>query len=533
MANKRVFGSGRVSKAPTADSINAAGGVAYSMSPKHALAQLAHTGTFSDQFYTSGQDQLDTMKSMLDHEDVSPKFVGQLAIYARQRGYMKDMPSFLCAWLTTQGDEGRDVLGRVFSLVIDNGRMLRNFVQMKRSGVFGSKSMGSFSKRLVQNWLTNSKPWSVFRASVGNDPSMADIIKMAHPKPTTKEEAATFAYLIGKEHKAEDLPQLIRDYEAWKIDNTRPVPKVPFQMVTQDKLTTDQWRQICENGGWHFIRMNLNTFKRHGVLDNMEMVQFIANKLRDREAIETAKVFPYQLLAAYKFATDIPHKIRQALHDSMDIAIERVPEIGRVIICCDTSYSMVGAAVTGQRGGGTSKVMAIDVAGLMSSVILRRNPESRVIHFATGACEMKLDPSDTVMTNAKKLADIGGGGTNCSAALELANQKKWNADAVVYISDNESWIETAGLSAPRNRYSYWRGGATGTMEQWEVFRARNKSAKLINIDTCANVSTQVSERGDIMNIGGFSDQVFEVAKEFIDGEYGAGAWLATIESVKI
>ena len=43
-------------------------------------------------------------------------------------------------------------------------------------------------------------------------------------------------------------------------------------------------------------RMNLNTFQRHGVFHDAEMVELIANRLRDAEAIKRAKVFPYQLL---------------------------------------------------------------------------------------------------------------------------------------------------------------------------------------------------------------------------------------------
>lgn len=534
MANKGIFGGGVSKPAPPTDTVNEAGGTAYKMSPKHALAQLAHTGTFSDQFYTSGQDQLATISTMLSHADVTPEFVAKLAVYARTRGFMKDMPAFLCAWLTTQGAEGREVLSKAFPLVIDNGRMIRNFVQMMRSGVLGRKSLGSFPKRLVQNWLTVRPPWTVFRATVGQDPSIADVIKMVHPKPTTEEKAASFAYMIGKEHDREKLPKLIQDYEAWKADPTKDVPAVPFQMLTHAKLSAKQWKQICENGGWHFVRMNINTFTRHKVFEISGMEQFVADKLRDPEAIANAKVFPYQLLAAYKFAEGAPRKVINALHDALEIAVKNVPSIGDCIICVDTSGSMTWSPVTGQRGDSSSKVMAIDVAGLIASVILRQNPDSKVIQFAGHAGLVALEPRDTVMTNASKLAAFGGGGTNCGAALALANQRGFKAQNVIYVSDNESWVETAGLGGRGGvgRYGGYYSG-TETMQQWEVFRGKNPNAKLINIDTAAYTSTQTSERGDVMNIGGFSDQVFEVMKEFVSGKYGAGAWLAAIEAVKI
>ena len=44
-----------------ADAVNEAGGRAYALSPRHALAQLAATGTLNGVFYATGQDQIDTV----------------------------------------------------------------------------------------------------------------------------------------------------------------------------------------------------------------------------------------------------------------------------------------------------------------------------------------------------------------------------------------------------------------------------------------------------------------------------------------
>lgn len=66
----------------------------------------------------------------------------------------------------------------------------RNFVQILRSGVVGRKSLGSRPKRLVQGWLNSRTDAQLLRASVGNDPSLADVLKMVRPKPETPERAA-------------------------------------------------------------------------------------------------------------------------------------------------------------------------------------------------------------------------------------------------------------------------------------------------------------------------------------------------------
>ena len=92
---------------------------------------------------------------------------------------MKDMPALLCATLAARDTA---LLARIFDRVIDDGRMLRNFVQIVRSAA-GRKS-GSAPRRssLVQRWFAQRNDEPVFRASVGQSPSLADVIKMVHPR---------------------------------------------------------------------------------------------------------------------------------------------------------------------------------------------------------------------------------------------------------------------------------------------------------------------------------------------------------------
>ena len=73
-------------------------------------------------------------------------------------------------------------------------------------------------------------------------------------------------------------------------------------MLTALRLERDEWAQIALRGDWHMARMNLNTFARHGVFEIPGMADRIAAKLRDRTAIEQARVFPSQLMMAYHAA---------------------------------------------------------------------------------------------------------------------------------------------------------------------------------------------------------------------------------------
>ena len=528
MANKTLFNSLPGKLAPKADVVNEAGGTAYAFEARHALAQYAATGTLNGTFYATAQDQLETILALCDK--VEPEFIARTALYARKHGYMKDLPALLCAVLSVKGP---GLLAEVFDRVIDSPKMLRNFVQIMRSGVVGRKSLGSLPKRLICDWLDQRTDAQVFFGSVGNDPSLADIIKMVHPKPVSASRDALYGYLIGRPIDRDPLPDIVKQFEAYKsADNRRKVktPDVPFQMLTGLELEDWEWKAIAHQAPWHATRMNLNTFQRHGVFKDKHAVRSVAKRLRDVELIRKARCFPYQLLTAYTMSDKLPHLVREALQDAMETALENVPEIhGRVIVCPDVSGSMHSAA-TGYRKGATSAVRCIDVAALVAAALLRKNPDTLVLPFESDVVtgkKARLNPRDSVMTNAKKLASLPCGGTNCSAPLRYLNQRQEQGDLVVYVSDNESWMDSP---------YYGRFGghkATETMRQWELFKQRNTAAKMVCIDIQPYGHSQAKEREDITNVGGFSDQVFKLIAAVANGRSTKDHWIKQIEAMRL
>lgn len=517
MANMQLFQSAKqTSLLPVALALNAEGAPAYALSPRHQLAQYAATGCLNATFYASAEAQLAMVLELC--KGVDPQFIAQTAVYCRERGHMKDMPALLVAVLAGQGSAH---LGPVFGRVIDNGKMLRNFVQILRSGAVGRKSLGTRPKKLVQAWLNNAAEHTLLAASVGNAPSLADVVKMMHPKPQQAWRAAFFAWLVGKQYQAADLPPALAAFERYKADPSLPVPPVPFQMLTALPLSREQWAQIARQAGWQMLRMNLNTFARHGVFEIDGMADLIAGKLRDPEAIGKARVFPYQLMSACMAAGDsVPAVARAALEQALETSLLNVPQItGKVVVCVDVSGSM-SSPVSGYRGSATSAMRCIDVAALVAAAMLRKNPGTVVLPFEQNVVECELDAESSVMENAAKLAALGGGGTNCSAPLARMNWKKMAADLVIFVSDNESWVDAR------------RGGATAMMHQWQKFKRHNPQARLVCIDIAPHATTQVCECEDILNIGGFSDEVFRMIALFACGQLDPAHWVGEIEAIE-
>ena len=545
MANKTLFSS-ITNQFGRANARNEAGGLAYRLPAKHALAQVAATGCFGGIYYADAQAQLDELRSLIDQVDDNV-YLAKLAVYSRERAYMKDMPAALLLVLAQRDSK---LFHRAFDRVVDNGRVLRPLFQMLRSGQFARKSLSSSLQRAFQRWLNGASVNALLSASIGNDPSLRDVLRLARPTPLDNERRALFGWLTDKPvakwdpATENDLPEQVRRLAAYRQAETPELQAgILARLNARWDLLADAargplvWKAIARQMGPQALRMNLNTLARHDVLADRGMVDYVANRIADADEIRRSGQFPYQYLAAYLNASDdVPQKIKAALHRAAENACGNVPELpGPVVIGLDTSGSM-GSPVTGGRGrGATSKMRCVDVAALFAAAVLRRNPESVVVPFDTRAYEAKFDPQDTILRLAERLAKYGGGGTDCSLPLREANTKYRDREfvAVVLVSDYESWVYGG------RPFAAGHDGATGVMTQWQDFvknQLRLQGAgmfgpKLICINLQPYTTAQAPERSDVLNIGGFGDAVFNVLASFLASD--AARFVAEVESVEL
>jgi len=524
MANKSLFKGRGVSRStPIPNAVNEAGGIAYDLGAKHALAQYAVTGTFNSVYYANAKDQLKQVESLAKQCD--SKFIAKLAIYARENGKMKDTPAYLLAVLAARGEI--DLLRAAFPRVCTNSKMLFNFVQIIRSGAVGRKSFGTAVKHMIQEWLTSKTGKGLFLSGVGHsDPSLADVIKMVHPRPVDQEQQNVFSYLLNREYDESLLPDDLQIFEALKRGESRKVPDLPFQVLTNCNLTEAQWKEVARNMPWNTLRMNLSNLNRKGVFADRKLVNELAEKLADPELVRKFNVFPYQLMTAYQNTTDIPAELRNALQQAMETAVENVPALpGDTMVAIDVSGSM-SSPITGHRGTVSTVTRCVDVAALIASALLRKNRATVVLAFdcagwagRTGLHIPHLNPFDAVLTNANILAGYGGGGTNCSLPFQFLNNGKIKVDNIILVSDNESW---SGY-----------GGRGDTCAEWCKYSAKYRNAKLVNIDIQPYGTTQVPDiKGKVMNIGGWSDTVFAIMAEFFKRDPSMN-FVGVIESVEL
>lgn len=528
MADRAIFDT-RAPRVPKTDTVNLAGGPAYSLDNRAKLAQLACTGTLGDGFYASATAQLDDLLATCGLNSSDPDWIGRTAVYARKHGHMKDAPSVLMAYLATLDTE---VFERWAPLVIDNGRMVRNLVQMLRSTrINGQKALPRAVRRYLKGWLNGRGYRALLNESVGTKPSIGDIIKMVHPKAPDEERSAFYSYLIGKAFESDKLPGIVkhlrnfhagaRDVDAETIID---VPKCDFRLLTGVEIkSTSIWSDIALAANWHTLRMNLATFARHGVYRDLAVVKRLAEKLADPETVRKVRVWPTQLWAAYKHLnanSDVPRTLKGALQDALEVSVESVPVLeGGVVMCPDDSGSM-RSPITGCRRQQSSSVTCGELAALMSFAVLKRNPDAEILKFSSSLRRWQGNPRDSLVSLTLSYArELHGGGTNLSLPIAYANDQGWKHRTIWYVSDNASWIDS----------SRW-GCGTSTMEQFEIYKKRVPTARMISHNIQPYGNTQATGP-NVLNVGGFADTVFQVVADFARDGKGPDVWIKRIESI--
>lgn len=496
--NRQLFTAPAVAVANTT---NEAHGRAYTMTNDMAVLQLAVTGTFNDTYYTEAKTQLDEMKKLVDA--CSTEWLARVAIYSRQHGFMKDMPAYLTAYLSTRPE--KDIFNYTFDRVIDNVGMARTFVQMLRSGTVGRKSMGTSPKNAVSRLLNRLGGDKVFFQCAGTEPSIKDVLRLTHPKPANAEMDALFGYLLEKDHQFEALPSTVRAFEDFKASRITEVPHVDFRRLTALTLTPEQWIGVGRQMTWNQLRMNLNTLARHGCFSDQEFVKYADSRIRDVEAVKRQKVLPFALYSAIQNAdAGVPNSIKEALGFCLDQSLLNAPELAEnTLILTDSSGSM-SSPVTGYRPGQTS-MTCVTAASYFAASLLKRNPNRvTVIPFDTAVHPVPLNPRDSVESITRALAR-GGGGTDvaCGIMYALTQGAKWKN--ILIISDNESWFD----GTARGTYAY-RNGSTGTAGAWDNYKKAHKGAKLVCWDIAPTMTTQVKNDRSVLNIGGFTESAYDL-----------------------
>jgi len=419
-----------------ADHLNKEGFPSFTRPLREQFVQTLLTNTVSNTFYVSERKLLtqsfDIHKKMLAED---PEFFATKVVEARNDGCMRLQPILGLVYLSTLED--KKLFIDAFGDVIRTPNDLQNFIDICRGKTIRN-GLGSAVKKTIQYWLNHrlSPYWTLkYRQPI------IDAVRTVRPSEKRMDDIPNdmINYLLKEKYKVKD--KQIKSFEKFIKAKTEEKKikyitegRLPHEVVTGGtKMTPALWKHMIPNLPYFALLRNLNTLHRNKVLMGAD-AQYVADTLSDPERIKKSMVLPFRYSTAYKkLESGIDNRISDALMKALDESFINMPEIkGRTMISIDVSGSMTGRP--------------LEIASLFGAALFKKS-DALITAFDTSLHHPRISKMDSMMTNASKLEEYGGGGTDMDLPMDYMVKNKIFVDNFIGVTDSEEWAGRGFLNA--------------------------------------------------------------------------------------
>jgi len=283
---------------------NFEGDLAFKLTPEMALYAKICTSTLRSEFYTPNtNDQLNSIKSAMRKLD--PVLVAQMAVYAREKMYLRDIPLVLTTELTKlhKGDDLiRRLARRVISRVDELAKMLVYYAKANqrkdvkkfnrlsnqlRKGI--ADAFVKFDEYQFQKWDRtyiiddNLRDTNGELIITNNNVKLRDVLFLTHPKPRTEEQRVLFEKIATENLQVADT----WEKRMGRAAGTSTSKKEVWQGLIEEKRM-----------GYQATMSNLRNFLKEGL--SMEHIQMVAKHLSNPKAVRNSKMLPFRFLTAHR-----------------------------------------------------------------------------------------------------------------------------------------------------------------------------------------------------------------------------------------
>lgn len=483
---------------------NEEGAVAWKLPAKDRLIERVLGAFWSeDTFYKSGSKiAAEIVKDIKEVAKTDPKFILQLAAYARNEIYLRTTPQVLLVEaanineckpfvkdytpkIVKRADELADVIAYQLST---HGKPIPNSLKKGLAAAFAN-----FDEYQLNKYNSDKR-----------DVSLADVLHLIYRKEGYPVSKAMWNYLVNDEIDKDALPKIAALKELLSKDKLdlellEKSGATWENVISKFGSTKETWSAVMPKMGYMALLRNLRNFDKAGVdLDP------VLARITDDKAIKYSKQLPYRFYSAYKEIDN--QKIGRAIAQAFEKSLTNVTLDGSTAVLVDLSGSMTGAPVSAK-----SKVTNAEVAAVLGAIAVKKAKESVVIGFGQDARIIKVNPDDTMITNVEKIVHTNvGHSTNAGLAFQILVDNNIKVDRIVLISDMQCY------NTNNTRYFggiYAWGADSYVNEQVKQYRQKvNKDAYLYSFDLASYGTRQTPNKSgktkDIL-LNGWSDKVLD------------------------
>lgn len=456
---------------------NVTGAIAYDpATPEQKLYAITACSTLSAAFYST-EAKL-TQYIFECAEQCDPDFISDLAIYLRNKMFLRTAPILLCGFLATKGKLRKETVVKVIQRADEIKEMVVCWKVMS-----GRDDLKKMPNQLKVGLAEAFNKFSTFQYSKYNKQgkeviTFLDVMRLVHPKPYTEAASETFRLI-----KENDLPVA----ERWET------------VLSSGMDKKEAWTYLLKEHKLPYMAALRNV--RNIITSGVELSVFNnwLDIITDKKSILKSKQFPFRFYSAAK-ALNYLHDVRvkaalDAIETAIEVSIDNIPGLESyldksVLIVSDVSGSMTYTNIST-----FSDINLLEVGLLMSQLLAKK---LKYVVSGVFASSFRLwSPS----SNLLKIGDFPNVGHNTYAhfIIEWLNQEQKHFDKVMVFSD-------MGI------YDAYQEKNTRSQFEKEWYRYISKfdsELYLFNLAGYGTFPIDVANKG-VYAVSGFSEKIFEV-----------------------
>lgn len=505
------------------DTVNYAGGKAFSISNKEKFASILISTFLEDIFYKKSETTISEIKKyskqLIDSGDA--EFVMKAAIYARNLGF-RSTTHIVAGELAEHGKGSKDIRNFFDSVVQRVDDMIeiisyyeQEYNHKRNNGKLklpiclkeGFKSaFDKFDEYQLSKYKKETKNWSLI-----------DVVNMIRPVPCDNNREA-LSKLVKGELKNIDT------HESMMVEAGK-------KSESEDDLVnakSEVWHKLLSEKRLGYLALIRNLRNIVETVNRLDTIDFAYNLLINKNALKNAKIFPFQLFVAYDIvinltpSTEIQRlckkKFVDGLTKAIDNSVECCPKFeGKTLVVIDESGSMSHKISnttyctnkTQKRKTAFDNLARYMLASIFAIATAKTNDADFMAFDTTSRYITNINYNDSVITCVEKIKRPSGGATYYNQIFKLANQKY---DRIFIFTDEQGWGESNELPEYVKSYK----------------KLYNADPFIYTIDLTGSSTTMFKPGNKYFKVSGFSDSIYKLIEL---SEINKNALISEIENI--
>ncbi|HNR18869.1 MAG TPA: TROVE domain-containing protein [Bacteroidia bacterium] len=479
---------------------NYEGANAYAMTPAIELYAAVAATALNDSFYEKDNKRVERIRELIAKNDAG--FVAKMALYAREKMYLRSVPLVLAVELAKK-HSGDNMVSKTVERIVqraDEITELLAYYEMANSRK-GAKKLNKLSKQIQKGLSASFNKFDEYQFAKYNREAavkLKDALFMVHPKAKDEAQQIIFNKIVRDE--------LAVPY-TWETELSA-AGQVKYENDGQKKAAFKaKWEELVASNKMGYMAMlrNLKNVLEANV--SAETIAKVCAYISNANAVVKSKQLPFRFVSAYRELKNVNSGFTSQLSDALEDAvnasasnIKGFENNTKVVIAIDFSGSMQTPISK------LSKIQLYEV-GLILAMLLKSKCKN-VITGIFGEHYRKIQvPSKSILANVDSFASrIGevGHSTNGYLVIKDLIDKREIVDKVMLFTDMQLW--NSGLFN------------TSIATLWKQYKHVAPNAKIYLFDLAGYGQSPLSVQGnDVFMVAGWSDKVFDVLHAIENG----------------